>query len=123
MGQGFTCLSLAVFANWGKWIIYFVFIETLSGFSRLVGGSFQKRRRRIDRSMIGEPTNFVHTTHVGSGDMGMGLPSVRSFLSLLLLCMKSPNGSTSQSFLANRAEQIPVSSGFAVEMKLNHQLG
>uniref|UniRef100_A0A3Q3B7K9 CDC42 small effector 2 n=1 Tax=Kryptolebias marmoratus TaxID=37003 RepID=A0A3Q3B7K9_KRYMA len=24
-----------------------------------------KRRRRIDRSMIGEPTNFVHTTHVG----------------------------------------------------------
>ncbi|KAJ3593708.1 hypothetical protein NHX12_006042 [Muraenolepis orangiensis] len=36
-----------------------------------------KRRRRIDRSMIGEPTNFVHTTHVGSGDMGLGLPSVR----------------------------------------------
>lgn len=26
--------------------------------------------------MIGEPTNFVHTTHVGSGDMGMGLGSV-----------------------------------------------
>ncbi|CAB1418050.1 unnamed protein product [Pleuronectes platessa] len=35
-----------------------------------------KRRRRIDRSMIGEPTNFVHTTHVGSGDMGLGLGSV-----------------------------------------------
>ncbi|XP_063044456.1 CDC42 small effector protein 2-A-like [Engraulis encrasicolus] len=35
-----------------------------------------KRRRRIDRSMIGEPTNFVHTTHVGSGDMGGGLSSV-----------------------------------------------
>ncbi|TNN55869.1 CDC42 small effector protein 2-A [Liparis tanakae] len=34
-----------------------------------------KRRRRIDRSMIGEPTNFVHTTHVGSGDMGLGLSS------------------------------------------------
>lgn len=30
-----------------------------------------KRRRRIDRSMIGEPTNFVHMTHVGSGDMGL----------------------------------------------------
>ncbi|XP_062888142.1 CDC42 small effector protein 2-like [Mobula hypostoma] len=28
-----------------------------------------KRRRRIDRSMIGEPTNFVHTSHMGSGDM------------------------------------------------------
>lgn len=26
--------------------------------------------------MIGEPTNFVHTTHVGSGDMGLGLASV-----------------------------------------------
>ncbi|ROL42172.1 CDC42 small effector protein 2 [Anabarilius grahami] len=36
----------------------------------------QKRRRRIDRSMIGEPTNFVHMTHVGSGDMGM--PAVNS---------------------------------------------
>ncbi|KAI5097876.1 CDC42 small effector protein 2, partial [Silurus meridionalis] len=35
-----------------------------------------KRRRRIDRSMIGEPTNFVHMTHVGSGDMGMGLSAV-----------------------------------------------
>ncbi|KPP71647.1 hypothetical protein Z043_109417, partial [Scleropages formosus] len=34
-----------------------------------------KRRRRIDRSMIGEPTNFVHTTHVGSGDMGLGMPA------------------------------------------------
>lgn len=63
------------------------------------GGCFQKRRRRIDRSMIGEPTNFVHTTHVGSGDMGMGLPSVGSFLSLLL-CTKSTNVSTFQSFLA-----------------------
>ncbi|KAL1007572.1 hypothetical protein UPYG_G00088530 [Umbra pygmaea] len=37
-----------------------------------------KRRRRIDRTMIGEPTNFVHTTHVGSGDMGIGLSSVNS---------------------------------------------
>ncbi|KAK7086660.1 hypothetical protein SK128_022212, partial [Halocaridina rubra] len=31
-----------------------------------------RRRRRIDRSMIGEPTNFVHTGHIGSGDMQMG---------------------------------------------------
>ncbi|MBN3290127.1 C42S2 protein, partial [Polypterus senegalus] len=35
-----------------------------------------KRRRRIDRSMIGEPMNFVHTTHVGSGDMSNGLGTV-----------------------------------------------
>uniref|UniRef100_A0A8D2Q0C1 CDC42 small effector 1 n=1 Tax=Zosterops lateralis melanops TaxID=1220523 RepID=A0A8D2Q0C1_ZOSLA len=36
----------------------------------------KKRRRRIDRSMIGEPMNFVHLTHIGSGDMaaGEGMP-------------------------------------------------
>uniref|UniRef100_A0AAZ3P8X5 CRIB domain-containing protein n=1 Tax=Oncorhynchus tshawytscha TaxID=74940 RepID=A0AAZ3P8X5_ONCTS len=34
-----------------------------------------KRRRRIDRSMIGEPTNFVHTSHVGSGDIFSGMNS------------------------------------------------
>ncbi|PKU37286.1 cdc42 small effector protein 2 [Limosa lapponica baueri] len=38
--------------------------------------AFQKRRRRIDRSMIGEPTNFVHTAHVGSGDLFSGMNSV-----------------------------------------------
>ncbi|GBL67925.1 hypothetical protein AVEN_2936-1 [Araneus ventricosus] len=30
-----------------------------------------KRRHRIDRSMIGSPTNFRHTAHVGSGDMNV----------------------------------------------------
>ncbi|NXC91980.1 C42S2 protein, partial [Cercotrichas coryphoeus] len=37
-----------------------------------------KRRRRIDRSMIGEPTNFVHTAHVGSGDLFSGMNSLNS---------------------------------------------
>uniref|UniRef100_A0A803KFX3 CDC42 small effector protein 1 n=1 Tax=Xenopus tropicalis TaxID=8364 RepID=A0A803KFX3_XENTR len=38
----------------------------------------KKKRKRIDRSMIGEPMNFVHLTHIGSGDMGAsdGLPRV-----------------------------------------------
>jgi len=31
-----------------------------------------KRRRRIDRSMIGEPMNFRHTGHIGSGDVQLG---------------------------------------------------
>lgn len=31
----------------------------------------QKRRHRIDRSMIGEPMNFQHTAHVGSRDVEM----------------------------------------------------
>ena len=30
--------------------------------------AIQPRRIKIDRSMIGEPTNFVHTHHMGSGD-------------------------------------------------------
>lgn len=30
------------------------------------------RRRRIDPSMIGNPTNFVHTGHVGSHEVGNG---------------------------------------------------
>nr|KAF6412930.1 CDC42 small effector 1 [Molossus molossus] len=29
----------------------------------------KKKRRRIDRTMIGEPMNFVHLTHIGSGEM------------------------------------------------------
>ncbi|KAK0162698.1 hypothetical protein PV327_006454 [Microctonus hyperodae] len=28
-------------------------------------------RLRIDRSMIGAPTNFQHTGHIGSGDLDM----------------------------------------------------
>ncbi|KAG2466513.1 C42S2 protein, partial [Polypterus senegalus] len=28
--------------------------------------------------MIGEPTNFVHTAHVGSGDLFSGMNSVNS---------------------------------------------
>lgn len=32
----------------------------------------KKKRRRIDRTMIGEPMNFVHLTHIGSGEMGAG---------------------------------------------------
>ncbi|XP_027757586.1 CDC42 small effector protein 2-like [Empidonax traillii] len=37
-----------------------------------------KRRRQIDRSMIGELTNFVHTAHVGSVDIFSGMNSVIS---------------------------------------------
>uniref|UniRef100_A0A8D0GEU9 CDC42 small effector 1 n=1 Tax=Sphenodon punctatus TaxID=8508 RepID=A0A8D0GEU9_SPHPU len=39
----------------------------------------KRRRRRIDRTMIGEPMNFVHLTHIGSGDMtaNEGLPMVQ----------------------------------------------
>lgn len=69
MGQGLACFPPDVFVN----------LDGTDFVGYVVVCFCQKRRRRIDRSMIGEPTNFVHTTHVGSGDMGMGLPSV-SFL-------------------------------------------
>ncbi|XP_032809593.2 CDC42 small effector protein 2-like isoform X2 [Petromyzon marinus] len=50
------------------------------------------RRRRIDRSMIGEPTNFVHTTHVGSGEMFNGGNNTN----LVCICSTrcSPRGAT-----------------------------
>ncbi|XP_074661645.1 CDC42 small effector protein 2-like [Tubulanus polymorphus] len=42
-----------------------------------------KRRRRIDRSMIGQPTDFRHTGHIGSGDMENGAgPHKTNFSSL-----------------------------------------
>ncbi len=34
--------------------------------------SHQLGRRRIDRSMIGHPTDFRHTAHIGTGDLGGG---------------------------------------------------
>ncbi|GFG35400.1 hypothetical protein Cfor_10129 [Coptotermes formosanus] len=34
--------------------------------------------RRIDRSMIGSPTNFQHTGHIGSGDVDMGNSHLRA---------------------------------------------
>lgn len=35
------------------------------------------QRRRIDRTMIGSPTNFRHTVHIGSGDVTSNMPSKR----------------------------------------------
>ncbi|KAK1343263.1 hypothetical protein QTO34_016041 [Cnephaeus nilssonii] len=51
-----------------------------------------KRRRRIDRSMIGEPTNFVHTAHVGSGDLFSGMNSVSTLVSSIQNQMQSKGG-------------------------------
>uniref|UniRef100_A0A1B6CEP0 CRIB domain-containing protein n=1 Tax=Clastoptera arizonana TaxID=38151 RepID=A0A1B6CEP0_9HEMI len=38
----------------------------------------RQQRRRIDRSMIGEPTNFQHTVHIGSGDVELGNSRLRA---------------------------------------------
>jgi hypothetical protein len=38
----------------------------------------RKRRVRIDRSMIGNPTNFQHTAHVGTQDMSAHLSNLQN---------------------------------------------
>eukprot|EP00043_Microstomoeca_roanoka_P011986 m.113379 g.113379 ORF g.113379 m.113379 type:complete len:96 (-) comp15356_c5_seq1:32-319(-) len=44
-------------------------MSTVMGFSLgCMSEEPQPRRRRIDRSMIGAPTNFVHAGHIGTGD-------------------------------------------------------
>lgn len=53
--------------------------EFLFCFSCCIGEQPQPRRRRIDRSMIGEPMNFVHTAHVGSGESNAGFAMAGSF--------------------------------------------
>uniref|UniRef100_A0A8C5MES0 CRIB domain-containing protein n=1 Tax=Leptobrachium leishanense TaxID=445787 RepID=A0A8C5MES0_9ANUR len=50
--------------------------EFLFCFSCCIGAQPQPRRRRIDRSMIGEPMNFIHTAHVGSGEANTGFALV-----------------------------------------------
>ncbi|XP_011695321.1 PREDICTED: CDC42 small effector protein homolog [Wasmannia auropunctata] len=37
------------------------------------GGRPPHQRLRIDRSMIGVPTNFRHTAHISSGDIDMSI--------------------------------------------------
>ncbi|KAK2871515.1 hypothetical protein QQF64_002713 [Cirrhinus molitorella] len=58
-----------------------------------------KRRRRIDRSMIGEPTNFVHTAHVGSGDLFTGMNSVNSIQNQMQIIRVVGRGSCDVLFL------------------------
>lgn len=41
-----------------------------------ISALLQKRRRRLDRNMIGEPMNFVHTAHVGAREMSSDYLSV-----------------------------------------------
>lgn len=42
-----------------------------------------KRRRRLDPSMIGQPTEFRHTAHIGSGEArnSLNLTSVQNQMS------------------------------------------
>ncbi|XP_063980040.1 CDC42 small effector protein homolog isoform X1 [Diachasmimorpha longicaudata] len=58
-------------SNGEVWVQWFTCCLTQQG----PGGSNKRQRPqhrlRIDRSMIGAPTNFRHTSHIGSGDLDM----------------------------------------------------
>ncbi|XP_077176077.1 CDC42 small effector protein 1 [Paroedura picta] len=57
----------------------------------------KKKRRRIDRSMIGEPMNFVHLTHIGSGDMANeGLPMTGAVQEMRSKCGRERQWSNSR---------------------------
>ncbi|VTJ80440.1 Hypothetical predicted protein [Marmota monax] len=77
----------------------------------------KKKRRRIDRTMIGEPMNFVHLTHIGSGEMGAGdglamtgAPHRNGSTVLKpLLCVQSRrNAVPTRSFLEHKGPLLPI---------------
>lgn len=43
----------------------------------LIQGKRHVNRVRIDRSMIGAPTNFKHTVHIGSSDVGVDMSKLQ----------------------------------------------
>ncbi|XP_011343486.1 CDC42 small effector protein homolog [Ooceraea biroi] len=47
--------------------------STRNGGRRSTNGGRPHQRHRIDRSMIGAPTNFRHTAHISSGDIDMSI--------------------------------------------------
>jgi len=57
------------------------------------------QRLRIDRSMIGNPTNFVHTGHIGSNDAELS----SQHLTIIQSQMQSKGGYDINSFRMQQA--------------------
>lgn len=53
------------------WVQWFTCCLTQQGPGARSKRQRPQQRLRIDRSMIGAPTNFQHTGHIGSGDLDM----------------------------------------------------
>ncbi|XP_043460936.1 CDC42 small effector protein homolog [Leptopilina heterotoma] len=53
------------------WVQWFTCCLTQQGPAARNKRQRPPQRLRIDRSMIGAPTNFQHTGHIGSGDLDM----------------------------------------------------
>ncbi|KXJ27156.1 CDC42 small effector protein 2-A [Exaiptasia diaphana] len=64
-------------------------------------------RPRIDRSMIGLPTNFRHTGHIGSGDMASGTDKISCNDSALNQNAQSTKSSTVTNAV-QRGLQLPT---------------
>ena len=56
------------------------------------GSNEQVRRPRIDRSLIGNPTDFRHTAHIGSNDFYSAQSNNADNFGLLQSQMKSKGG-------------------------------
>eukprot|EP00049_Salpingoeca_infusionum_P010150 m.171706 g.171706 ORF g.171706 m.171706 type:complete len:106 (+) comp14558_c1_seq1:375-692(+) len=41
----------------------------------------QPPRRRIDKSLIGQPTNFVHASHLGTSNVGAQMTTIKDQMS------------------------------------------
>lgn len=67
-----------------------------------------KKKPRIDKSMIGEPTNFEHTGHIGSSDMGQ--------MSSVSAQMQSKGGHTGETAAPPAAS--PVSNALPIKEAL-----
>lgn len=70
-----------------------------------------KQRLRIDRSMIGNPTNFVHTGHIGSADVELS----SNHLNAIQTQMQSKGGYETNSL------QMPVQVGDVVLFSLRRR--
>ncbi|TRY75453.1 hypothetical protein TCAL_07103 [Tigriopus californicus] len=72
--------------------------------------SHHQTRRRIDRSMIGNPTNFRHTAHIGTSDlMGPSSSNNNQMMGEIHCQMKSKGGyeSSTSTMSSSSHQQTP----------------
>ena len=67
--ETFSFKKMLVNLSSAKWWSICTGLNVLKTSLEMIWIHLQRRRRRIDRSMIGYPTDFKHTGHIGAGDM------------------------------------------------------
>ncbi|EGD74794.1 CDC42 small effector protein 2 [Salpingoeca rosetta] len=74
----------------------------------------QPQRRRIDRSMIGAPTNFVHAGHIGSGDSPQ-MGQVKEQMSSKGDAQATPSAPTSTDTSAEESTSSVIANALSLE--------